>query len=148
MSATGLDVFDKSIHETNAFVKIVMRDLETDDRHMAFGALRGALHALRDNLGVGEIAHLSDQLPMLLRGLFYEGWTPASNPPHERHLPDFLAHVARQLPPRFEKSPEAAAHATFAALSERMEPRELNKLVEHLPHELRALWPVPASAAN
>ena len=148
MSATGLDVFDKSIHETNAFVKIVMRDLETDDRRMAFGALRGALHALRDNLNVGEMAHLSAQLPMLLRGLFYEGWAPDGGPAHERHLSDFLAHVARQLPPQLEQTPEAAARAAFAALSERMDAGEVTKLVSHLPRDLRALWPAPASAAN
>jgi uncharacterized protein (DUF2267 family) len=141
MSATGLEVFDKTIHETNAFLKIVMRELETDDRKVAFGALRGTLHALRDNLGVAEMAHLSAQLPMLLRGLFYEGWVPASNPARERRLDDFLDHVAQELPPQLERYPEESVRASFVALSERVEVGELTKLIGHLARDLRGLWP-------
>ena len=141
MSATGLDVFDKTIHETNAFVKIVMRELETDDRRMALGALRGALHALRDNLGIAESAHLSAQLPMLLRGLYYEGWRPQTGPARERHLADFLEHVSLQLPPQLQRYPEEVTRAAFAALSERVDAGELAKLKGQMPHELCTLWP-------
>jgi uncharacterized protein (DUF2267 family) len=141
MSATGLDVFDKTIHETNAFVKIVMRELDTDDRRMALGALRGALHALRDNLGVIENAHLSAQLPMLLRGLYYEGWVPEAGPARERHYADFLEHVARHLPPQLQRYPEEAARAAFAALNERVDGGELAKLKGEMPRELGTLWP-------
>jgi uncharacterized protein (DUF2267 family) len=141
MSATGLDVFDKTIHETNAFLKVVMRELETDDRRMAFGALRGTLHALRDNLAVTEMAHLSAQLPMLLRGLFYEGWVPTTDPARERHLDAFLDHVAGHLPPNLQRYSEESARAAFVALSERIEPGELTKLIHHMPRDLRSLWP-------
>ena len=141
MSATGLEVFDKTIHETNAFLRIVMRELETDDRRIAFGALRGTLHALRDNLGVPEMAHLSAQLPMLLRGLFYEGWVPASGPARERHLDAFLDHVAEHLPPQLQRYSEESARAAFAALSERVEAGELVKLIGQMPRDLRTLWP-------
>lgn len=144
MSATGLEVFDKTIHETNQFVKIVMRELGTDDRRIAFGALRGALHALRDHLEVHTMAHLSAQLPMLLRGLFYEGWRPNAGPSRERRLDDFLAHVSRQLPPRLEGYPEEAARASYIALSECIDRGELVKIVHQMPAELRRLWPEQA----
>ena len=141
MSATGLEVFDKTIHETNAYVKIAMRELDTDDRHMAYGALRGTLHALRDNLETHEMAHLSAQLPMLLRGLFYEGWQPASGGTHARHLDAFLEEVGKHLPPQLKRYPEEAARAAFAALAERVDGNEIAKIVQHMPRELRALWP-------
>lgn len=140
MSATGLEVFDKTIHETNGYVKIVMRELETDDRRTAFGALRGALHALRDNLDVPAGAHLSAQLPMLLRGLYYEGWAPHVASSHARHLEEFLDRVSQHLPPRLQRYPEEAARATFAALRERIDGGELEKVVGCLPKELRGLW--------
>lgn len=148
MSATGLDVFDKTIHETNAFLRVVMRELETDDRRMAFGALRGTLHALRDNLGVPEMAHLSAQLPMLLRGLFYEGWVPADGQSRERHLDEFLGHVAEHLPPQLQRYPEESARAAFAALSERVETGELTKLIGRMPRDLRELWPQASDAKH
>lgn len=141
MSATGLEVFDKTIHETNLFVKIVMRELGTDDRRAAFGALRGALHGLRDHLDLQAIAHLSAQLPMLLRGLFFEGWNPAETLVRERHLDDFLIHVSGRLPPQLRGYAEEACHATFVALAECLDGGEIAKLARQMPHELRGLWP-------
>lgn len=141
MSATGLEVFDKTIHETNQFLKIVMRELETDDRHLAFGALRGALHALRDHLDTQSVAHLSAQMPMLLRGLFYEGWRPDGTLSHERRLADFLVHVDEHLPPKLKGSAEKSARAAFAALSECLGGNELAKVVHQMPRDLRGLWP-------
>jgi uncharacterized protein (DUF2267 family) len=38
--------------------------------------LRATLHALRDRLIIDEVAQLSAQLPMLIRGLYYKGWDP------------------------------------------------------------------------
>ena len=58
MSATGLKVFDKTLQETNHWLKITTGELGTDDRKMAFGTLRGALHAIRDRIGVDNAAHL------------------------------------------------------------------------------------------
>lgn len=140
MSATGLEVLDKTIHETNGFVRVVMRELETDDRRIAFGALRGALHALRDNLDIQTSAQLSAQLPMLMRGLYYEGWSPQSAPAHARHLDEFLARISQQLPPQLQRYPEEAARAAFAALRERIDGGELDKVIDHMPKALRGLW--------
>ena len=77
--STGLDTFDKTIQETNLWLKDIMERLNTNDRHHAYSTLRAVLHTLRDRIGPESAAHLGAQLPMLLRGLFYEGWTlPAS----------------------------------------------------------------------
>ncbi len=143
MSATGLDVFDKMIHETNHFVKIVMRVLDTDDRRAAYGALRGALHGLRDQFDLPSMAQLSARLPMLLRGLFLEGWKPKQGLSHERRLDEFLAHVSRLLPPQLRGYAEEASRATFVGLSKSLDGGEVARLVRQTPRELRALWPEP-----
>lgn len=148
MSATGLEVFDKTIHETNSYVKIVMRELETDDRRMAFGALRGALHALRDNLDVQVGAHLAAQLPMLVRGLFYEGWNPEAAPARARHLDEFLELVSQHLPPQLQRYPEEAARSAFAALRERVDNGELQKVIGCMAKGLHTLWSDKAATQN
>ncbi|WP_159849193.1 DUF2267 domain-containing protein [Nocardia sp. CY41] len=48
--------------------------------HSHTRALRAWLHTVRDRIGINEAAHLSAQLPELLRGIFYEGWVPADVP--------------------------------------------------------------------
>ncbi len=147
MSATGLDVFDRTIQETNGFMRVVMRELATDDRHLALGALRGSLHALRDRISPLAAVHLGAQLPMLLRGLFYEGWRPSEGPTRERHADAFLDHVAGLLPPNLQRFPEEACRATFASLVECTDPGEIAKCLRQLPAELRQLWPADVQDA-
>ena len=87
MSTTGLPVFDTTVQETNLWLKAIMEALHTDDRHLAYLALRATLHALRDRLGPENAVHLAAQLPMLLRGLYYEGWRLAASQTKERTWP-------------------------------------------------------------
>jgi uncharacterized protein (DUF2267 family) len=76
MSATGLDVFDTTLQKTNQWLHDTMRLLDCSDRRKAYLALRVTLHALRDRLTVEEVAQFAAQLPMLVRGFYYEGWDP------------------------------------------------------------------------
>ncbi len=64
MSATGLEVFDRTLHKTHTWLKEIMGELGTEDRHRAYMALRAVLHALRDRLTVEEVAQLGAELPM------------------------------------------------------------------------------------
>ena len=141
MSTTGLEVFDTTLQETNHWLKLMMGELGTDSRRTAFGALRGALHALRDRIGVDNAAHLGAQLPMLLRGAYYEGWHLAATPTRERHLADFVDHVASQLPQNTTINPAEAARACFVAMERCLDRGGLVKLRGNLPHEVLNLFP-------
>lgn len=52
MSATGLDVFDTTLHKTNIWLNDLMQALGWPDRDKAYSALKATLHALRDRLTV------------------------------------------------------------------------------------------------
>lgn len=141
MSATGLEVFDTTVQETNHWLKLMMGELGTESRPVAFGALRGALHAIRDRIGPENAVHLGAQLPMLLRGAYYEGWHPATTPTRERRLDDFIEHVEAQLPRGSATNPGEAAKACFSVMSQCLDPGEMTKLKGILPHEALNLWP-------
>jgi uncharacterized protein (DUF2267 family) len=141
MSRTGLEVFDKTLQATNHWLKLMMIELGTNDRRLAFNALRGALHAVRDRIGPDNAVHLGAQMPMLLRGAYYEGWRPARTPTRERHLDEVLDHVASELPYQDDVDPEDAARAGFAVMAQCLDPGEMDKLLRILPYEARYLWP-------
>jgi uncharacterized protein (DUF2267 family) len=138
---TGLDTFDKTVQESNLWLKDVMERLNTYDRHRAYSTLRAVLHALRDRIGPENAAHLGAQLPMLLRGLFYEGWDPTGKPTKERHENAFLAHIARELPHARTGEIEAGACAVLDVLSKHIDRGAAVKLAAILPQDLRKFWP-------
>jgi len=141
MSMTGLDVFDTTVHKTNRWLKELMEVLGWQDRHRAYLALRASLHALRDRLKVEEVAHLGAQLPMLIRGFYYEGWNPTGKPLRVRHREEFLARIEQELGGDEPLNPEVIANAVFAVLELRISDGEIENVKHILPAELRSLWP-------
>jgi uncharacterized protein (DUF2267 family) len=140
MSHTGLHVFDKTLQESNIWLKSLMERLRTDDRDYAYAALKATLHALRDRIGPENAVHLAAQLPMLLRGMFYEGWRLATGTTRERHMAGFLEHVGQELPKALYNEPEDIVRAVFEVIWERIDSGEVAKLIKILPPELRDLW--------
>ena len=141
MSMTGLDVFDRTIHKTNNWLNELMEALGWHDRHKAYLALRVTLHALRDRLTVEEVAQLGAQLPMLIRGFYYEGWDPTGKPLKERHKEEFLARIEEQFSGDDQADAEQVARAVFSVLSDRVTEGEIEDVKHVLPAELRELWP-------
>jgi len=140
MSTTGLPVFDTTVQETNLWLKALMERLHTDDRHIAYLALRGTLHTLRDRLPPENAVHLAAQLPMLVRGLYFEGWHMAGTPTQERTRADFFDHVRGELPKGSLLDPNLAARAVFGVMWEKLDIGEVGKVIERLPPDLQELW--------
>ena len=84
MSATGIRAFDSTIQTTNVWLNDLVDRLGWQDKQRAYHALTAGLHALRDRLPVNEAVALGAQLPMLVRGFYYEGWHPHDKPTKER----------------------------------------------------------------
>ena len=82
MSNTGYRAFDATVDKTNQVLKAIEEAYQwpKERRQQSYAALRAVLHALRDRLPVQESADLAAQLPVLIRGIYYEGWDPARVP--------------------------------------------------------------------
>jgi len=95
------------------------------DRHRAYHAMFATLHALRDRLTLEEVAHLGAQLPMLVRGFYYDGWDPTGKPLKGRHKAEFLAYIAQYFKDDPTIDAERLARAVFTVLQTRVTAGEI-----------------------
>ena len=146
MSTTGLDVFDKTIQTTNIWLDEVMARMGPD-RHIAWHVLGAVLRALRDRLPLDDAAHLGAQLPLLVRGLYYDQWHAPSTTLHkERHQEEFLARVEEGLRDTRPVNAQEAVRTVFAVIAKHIAKGQAEKTARVLPAEIRAMWPAPLGA--
>jgi uncharacterized protein (DUF2267 family) len=129
-------LFEKINQHAMVWVKDMMAELHTDDPHKALHALRAGLHAVRDLLTVDGAAHLSAQLPLLIRGMYFEAWDPAHGPLRIRHTVDFLPLVREKYAPRADAPADDIIVALFRVLDRHVSAGEITKLFLSLPEEL------------
>lgn len=144
MNETQLPVLDHTVQLTNVWLKKLAEDHHLGERHHAYSALRAVLHALRDRMTAQQAVHFGAQLPLLIRGIYYEGWKLTEKAGADRHLEAFLAHVAGELPPMFPRDVRGATEAVFDLLWQELDPGEIAKIIDGLPVPLRNLWPQAA----
>ena len=137
--------FDKFAQEGNKFVNELAEDLGRNRQDTAL-LLRSTLHALRDRVPVELAAHLGAELPMLVRGTYYDQYRPEAQPAHYRTRAEFLEHVEAGFGPVRPIDPEAATRAVFATLEKHVPHGQLEKVRHSLPEEVRTMWPLDRAA--
>jgi uncharacterized protein (DUF2267 family)/CBS domain-containing protein len=146
MSANGLETFDRSIHATNLWLKEISKEIGVE-RRVAWRSLGVILRVLRDRLTVDDAAHLAAQLPLMIRGAFYEQYRPVIQPDAIRSRQEFIGRVADGLVGGGKPvDPERAVKAVLAAVERHIAEAETAKVRHALPEDIRMLWPTNAAA--
>jgi uncharacterized protein (DUF2267 family) len=141
--SSSVAAFDKTIEKTNIWLNELQAILAWDDRERTYHALRAVLHAVRDRLPPHEAVDFGAQLPMLVRGFFYDGWHPADKPLKYRNRQRFLERVAKNAPGIGEADLERVATAVFDLLSSQLPHGERDQVRRALPAGVRELWAQP-----
>lgn len=141
MSATGLSTFDETVQLSNEWLNELMRAVNWDDKYRAYRLLRATLHALRDRLTAHEAVQLGAQLPMLIRGLYYDGWHMRDTPLPERTKSAFLGHIEVAFKRDPNADTEQLVREVFKLLARKISKGEIDDVKHILPSDVRALWP-------
>jgi uncharacterized protein (DUF2267 family) len=140
MSATGLEVFDTTLQKTHIWLDEIMGELGSE-RRLAWHVLGAVLRSIRDRVPLEVGAHLGAQLPLLVRGAYYDQFRPDVVPIPVRGWDEFLAMVAIGLvdvdPP---VPPSHAAEAVFGVLSRHISRGQIEKVQHALPEAVRERW--------
>lgn len=140
MSRNTVATIESAVADAYEWLNAVGDGLDYDDKHFALQALRGVLHALRDRLTVDQSAHLSAQLPLLIRGLYFENWNPEPLPSRDRSIEGFLDRVRPSLTGYPDLDLKDVVGAVFGVLKRHISWGEDEKVAKALPHEIATLW--------
>jgi uncharacterized protein (DUF2267 family) len=141
MAASGLNVFDKTLQTTHIWLDEIMQVIGPD-RQVAWHVLGVILRALRDRIPLGLAAHLGSQLPILVRGLYYDQWEPEKPLSKIRDADEFLEQISQGLGDIRPVNVKEATRAVFTVLSNHIDRGQAKKVQEALPEELRRqFWP-------
>ena len=97
--ARNVTVFARTTHKSQLWINEMQKELKWLNGDSLYHLLRAVLHSLRDQMSVHEAAHFAAQLPLLLRGTFYEGWNPRAEQLRGVSKDDFLEAVKKRLNP-------------------------------------------------
>jgi uncharacterized protein (DUF2267 family) len=135
MPAATSHNFNHAMHTANIWLADVGASLGTADRRYSYRALRAWLHALRDRLTVDAAVKFGAQLPELLRGIYYDGWTPAKAP-IRYGFHQYTQRFALEAAMSPDEVPSVAAAVT-QVVAAHVSPGQLEQALAELPSDLR-----------
>jgi uncharacterized protein (DUF2267 family) len=133
-----LEVIETTVQKTYRWIRELDEELDGVGRRESYQVLRGFLHVLRDRLIVDEAAQLAAQLPMLVRGIYYEGWDP-SKVPQKMKADEFLALFFFEAAMDSTQDPLPALQAAARVMRRHVTRGETNDVFAILPQEIREL---------
>ncbi len=140
MPRTGIPAFSHGAEQAQQWVHELCEDLNWSDTRRAYRLLKSVLHAMRDWISAEEVADLSAQLPLVIRGVFFEGWDPQRAPAVHRKRIDFIARVEGDFAGDPLVVPAEAISKVFMLLERKLPGGELSQVRNSMPKSLRSLW--------
>lgn len=141
MSNQGLEVIDHTVQLTHEWINELAERLDWSNHRTVFHLLRLTLTGLRDLLGHDEAAHFSAQLPILIRGVFFEGWRPSDTPLKDQHKSSFVERINTNLEGYPEYRGEEDIYTVFKLLNHKISDGEVEDVRNALPSSIRDFWP-------
>ncbi len=133
--------FARTLNLTPDWIEEVMKEMNRDDFHKAYIALKTVLHAVRDRINPDVVMDLGAQLPMLIRGFYFEGYNLSYKPEKIRHREEFLEKLHQGRTALQNEDPEAVLGAVLKVIHNRITTGEIEDVRESFPRQLESLWP-------
>ena len=140
----NLPIFDHAVLIADLWLDDLMERLGWDDRYEAYESLRVTLHALRDNLPLQTAIELGTQLPLLLRGIYYEDWSSTIDLGQSTDLAAFLTPIYPLDAVHSHVDAEGVVHTVLTVLVEHLDADTIRTISRDLPQALKILPPSDA----
>ena len=138
---SAVQTFDLKRDVSEAWIDEFMRRMGWHNRDRVVLALLATLHALRDCLPQDVALQVGAQLPLLLRGLYYQSWHPGDAGPTIKSQTAFLERIHDGVHRDPGIDSVEVARGVFALLMAHLSAANVEDVKASTPKRLRNLWP-------
>jgi uncharacterized protein (DUF2267 family) len=132
--------FEKQCNETKYWLREIAEEMRCPGKiNWAFSALKAVLYTLRDRTTIQEVFHFSAQLPVLIRGIYFEGYKPAGKPV-KMNSQEFMSQIKKLMGPSVDVPAAEAFRAVIIVLYNRTSHGEMDDIKGLMPKDIQKLW--------
>jgi len=142
--------FEQHAAKGNLMLKELAEELGTpEDKARAGRVLRAVLHGLRNVIPFEESFQLLAQLPLVIKGVYVDGWSTKHLNTRVKHVEEFAEEVYREggsaAPSDFPDLDQTkqAIMAVFRVLRAHISPGEIEDIRSTMSKEMKTLWDEP-----
>lgn len=131
-----MSVLEPSLQHSLEWLKEIQQELGWTDKQKVYVGTRAVLQVLRDRLTIEEASQLGAGMPLIIKGMFYEGFSPGKKHDRVRTQAEFysrIQHVVPQLPA------EELTAGVLVVLGRRIANGEIDDMLATLPKHLREM---------
>jgi len=140
MSSTKVSSLDRSIQSSIEWLNDIKEELKWKDDERVYAATKVTLQTLRDRMIVDETFELAAQMPLLLKGIFFDGYDPSGKPLTIRSREELF----NEIQDRFDKaeglSGEVITRAVLKVLYRRVGEGEMDDIKDNMPADIQGLF--------
>ncbi|WP_242920268.1 DUF2267 domain-containing protein [Pontibacter liquoris] len=133
--------YENYVKDAKTWLHQLCTYLGIDDEQKAGRIFRAVLHAIRDRIPTGEAIHLGAQLPIIWKGIYYDGFT-LHEPVRIRHEDEWLEFIRTKDAFAEQADFPTLDHVFYAFqdvmsfLRDRLSEGQYNQITQALPSDL------------
>ncbi len=133
---------DRAINNTIHWLNDIQSELGWEDKEVVYHATKAFLQATRDRLPIEETAHLSANLPLIMKGMLMDGYHYKEKPSTIRTEEEFYEYIQQYYNAQRRDiiNPKDVVRAVVNVFSRRMGGGEMQKVAANLPERIRRLF--------
>jgi uncharacterized protein (DUF2267 family) len=139
---TGIRSLDSSLSTTLEWLSEIQEELGWTDKEMVYKATKAVLQAIRDRLPLEDTLNLTAELPIVMKGMVFDGYDLHDKPMKMRTIEEFFDHIQERYGSgqhNFVNADEAC-RGVINVLSDKVGDGEMEKIIGNMPEDLRPLF--------
>jgi uncharacterized protein (DUF2267 family) len=140
MAGSDVRSINKTIQNTMEWLHGIKAELGWEDDERVYEATRAVLHAIRDRLPVEDAVQFSAQLPILLKGVFFDQYDPTGKPLKVRTKEEFYELVRSDFDGFLNA--EEAVEGVLRGMRHKLPEESFNDVRDNMPEGIRDLFKI------